>query len=76
MAIQFEIDCKRFYMPGVLITKPCPKCGQPTTSDRGQEYFSYPDANSEVEVGLYCRPCDYGWEVEAFLTVTLEVKDD
>lgn len=75
MAIQFEVNVKRFYMPGVLVTKPCPKCGQPCTNDRGQEYFSYPTANSEVKLGLYCQPCDYEWEVKAFFTITLEVKD-
>lgn len=67
----FELDVKRFYLPGIVLRDDCPKCGAECVHDFGKWYLSYPQANEAFLEGLYCRACSHEWKVELILVVEL-----
>ena len=67
-----SIECKRFYLPGIVYTDKCPKCGESVTIDFGDNYLSYPQVNTPIDAGGYCNKCDHGWEIPVVLSVTLK----
>ena len=71
-----EIDCKRFYMPGVELMALCPKCGAGCGILYDTQYLSYPVANEWTTETLVCPDCEPHFEfpVKIRLKVELEVK--
>ncbi len=74
----FDIDVKRFYVPGASLASKCPKCGREHERDFGDRYIMYPKANTPIKINLYCGDdedggCGHEWSVMAVLRVTLEV---
>lgn len=69
----FDLDVKRFYIPGYKLEGPCPKCQAPYERDFNEQYLSYPQANAPTEVTLYCGSCEHEWEVTMRLNITLEL---
>lgn len=68
----FEIDVKRFYMPGVVVKDVCKDCGGEAVIELDEIYLSYPTANALVDVKLHCAACgDWTTEVQRYLSVTL-----
>lgn len=66
---QFEIEVKRFYVPGV--EAPCPTCGRLCKRD----YLSHPTANRPERVTFYCGACDDADRACEFdRTVTVHVR--
>jgi len=45
-AEEFEVNVKRFCLPGVELRRNCPGCGDLTVVDMGERYLSYPTANA------------------------------
>lgn len=44
---EFTSEEKRFYLPGVAVTRPCPQCGAMCTwSGENGSYLSYPTFNA------------------------------
>ncbi len=70
---EFEIDDKRFYMPGTRLVGNCPKCNASFEKDFGEEYLSYPKANAPMLVHLWCQECNHEWTVTTKLEVKLEL---
>lgn len=68
----FEIDCKRFYMPGTTISDICPKCGHEQENDLGDQYLGHPTANGVDKYGFYCHKCEHEWSKKVILRVVLE----
>ena len=66
----FEIDHKRFKIPGCVLHATCP-CGAEVTRDFGEDYLAYPDANGHLRRTMYHGDCGAEWSVMAVLTVTL-----
>lgn len=66
-----EVDCKRFYLPGVVLRTVCPKCSAPHVRDFGDHYLSYPTMNAPEVHTLYCDGCSHEWPVTLRLTVSL-----
>lgn len=62
-------NCKRFYVPGVIVGAECPECGEEVETDLGSEYLSYPSLNAIEIVHLTCPAC----EEERDLEITIEV---
>jgi len=69
---QFEIGCKRFYMPGVVVESTCSKCNAVAKQNMGNDYLSYPRANSNTTLPFYCKECEFEWEERVHLVVRLE----
>ncbi len=70
----FEVDVKRFYVPGVVIECDCPNCKKPVKHDFGSEYLSDPTANATNKVHMYCPECSHEWELKVRLDVTLTLE--
>jgi hypothetical protein len=77
----FQINDKRFYMPGASIQMPCPECHVLKKHDFCEHYLSYPIANISPEtvgrsgnlVHLQCEECDHEWEIEVAVNVSIDV---
>lgn len=72
---ELEIDVKRFYIDGLIMTKKCKGCGSDVyfSKDKGN-YLSYPKVNEEIEVPFYCGNC--GEENLTKIKLELTVKID
>ena len=68
-----DLDVKRFYLPGTVVSATCWQCGKQVTHDLGRDYLGYPTVNAPQKLGLYCRACDSEMEVEIILKVSIEV---
>lgn len=71
-----EFDVKRFYIPGVELSSPCPKCGHVCVHDLSSDYLSYPTANVPMEEGFYCDECGHEWNEWIVLRVSVEAAGD
>lgn len=69
----FDIEVKRFYIPGSKIEDVCPKCQAPTSRDCDDDYFSFPVANAPFSETLCCGECGAEWEVQLIIRISLEV---
>lgn len=67
-----NVECKRFYMPGIKAFSLCPKCKEERGLDFNDHYLSYPVVNRFQPLYFYCEPCDENWEEEAMLKVSLK----
>lgn len=68
----FEIDVKRFYMPGCKLADACAKCGAVVEQDLGDHYLSYPMANEPFARSFYCE-CGHEWKRMALLAVDVKL---
>jgi hypothetical protein len=71
--MSFEIEVKRFYVPGVVLTATCPKCGAVKEVDLGDHYLSYPKANEPNDYGFYCSECSHEWNRKILVTLKVEL---
>lgn len=69
----YEVDVKRFYMPGTTFTGECPKCHAAFEKDLSDEYLSYPMANKTFDHNLWCSECSHEWKVQVRLVVALHL---
>ena len=69
----FEIEDKRFYVPGATMEGKCPGCGAAYKHDFGEDYFAYPSVNEPIEVYCACGKCEHEWDERIILRVTLEM---
>ena len=69
-----EIDCKRFYIPGVVLKEKCPKCGKVVEKDlHHDEYLSYPEVGiNNIDFYHDDEDCEHEWTVPYTLKITLE----
>ena len=68
-----QIDCKRFYMPGVRVHSECPKCGKHFDNEFEGDSFNNPFANEPEKLYFYCDHCNEEWQVPVILKVSLEI---
>lgn len=71
-----ELDVKRFYLPGVELSSPCPKCGHVCVHDLSSDYLSYPVANVPEDKHFYCDECNHEWDERIVLRVSVEAAVD
>ncbi len=71
-----KIDEKRFYLPGVVVSGECPKCGEVSMTDLGFDYLDYPPMNQPFEMHRHCRECDEEWYISVKLNVSLELMEN
>lgn len=57
----FELDVKRFYIPGLVFKSQCPVCGLVVHKDMEDDYVSYPKTNTPIEITAYCPECEDHW---------------
>lgn len=70
---KFEVDDKRFYVPGVVLKSTCPECQAPASRDMGDDYLSYPKANTPIDSrSFHCECCDHEWSAKIVLSITVE----
>ena len=69
----FEVEEKRFYVPGSVMKGKCPKCGAAYKHDFGEDYFAYPSVNEPIEVHCTCGKCEHEWDERVVLRVTVEM---
>jgi hypothetical protein len=67
----FASNEKRFYVPGVVISCKCPKCGGDVGTDCADEYFSYPMFNTAFDFLLVCK-CEHEFTVKLILRLKLD----
>jgi hypothetical protein len=67
------IDVKRFYLPGLEISRPCATCGATLTWD-DNDYVSYPKLGEPLMLYLFCYECNKGTYVEAEMNITITEK--
>lgn len=72
----FELDEKRFYVPGAVLTGVCPKCSATYEHDFGESYLDYPRANEPEDFTCYCAACDHEWVVRLQLDVRLSLVEE
>lgn len=68
-----EIDCKRFYLPGLRIESECPGCKTAVVWDGDYNYLGNPVANHLNKFHMYCEECDEEWD--ELLILAIEVKE-
>jgi len=61
------LDDKKFRFDA-KVTEPCPSCKQEITRDFEDNYLSYPDKNTPINIGLWCQECDKEFELEIKIT--------
>jgi len=66
-----NVECKRFYMPGIKVFSVCPKCNEERELDFNNQYLSYPVVNRFQPFYFYCKPCEENWEEEAMLEIKI-----
>ena len=69
----FEIEEKRFYIPGASMDGKCPACGVAHVKDFGEDYLAYPMVNEPFDIDCYCSKCGHEWTERVILRVTLEM---
>ncbi|MEN8907859.1 MAG: hypothetical protein ABF289_18055 [Clostridiales bacterium] len=69
--VKGEIEVKRFYLEGVKLSAPCPKCKKVIQFDNSQ-YISYPKLNKKEIINIFCEKCDDFFEVEIKLILKVE----
>lgn len=62
---------KRCYLPGVVLSAACPKCGNGAKRDMGDDYLSYPTTGEPKTIGLHCNFCQEEWEESVVLQITV-----
>lgn len=67
-----ELDVKRFYLPGVVLSAKCPKCKKTVKYDLGADYLSYPSINAPTDFHFYCPDDGAEWDEQIILRVTVE----
>ncbi len=74
----FDLDVKRFYIPGTVLNSTCPQCGEKCAKDLGDQYLSYPAANKKIDV-TFCHEVEkdgkwdtHEWDVRVIVRVTVE----
>jgi len=76
-----ELDIKRLYLPGLVITDRCPNCGKEVTygspekeSNNKTICLSYPEANTLTKFTMYCGDgCEHEWDIPIRLNVGIEI---
>ena len=66
-----EIDVKRFYLPGILLSFKCKKCGKLMENDYDHQYLSYPEIGEQTEY-FWCSECDTQHEMVINLNMSIE----
>lgn len=72
----YELEVKRFYVPGFVLKDNCPVCGQERCIDFSQHYLSYPEANKPFNYTMYCDDCNKEWVVRLILKIGLELAEE
>jgi uncharacterized protein (UPF0212 family) len=68
---------KRTYLPGIVITSKCPKCGANYEMDFRDRYLSYPVVGKTIELTAFCGDCEHEGKLgKVILKVTLEEVPD
>lgn len=67
-----ELDVKRFYLPGTVLSSECPKCKKTIKKDLGRGYLSYPVANAPIDEHFYCPDDESEWNERIILRITVE----
>lgn len=67
-----ELNVKRFYLPGVIVRSPCPKCQVSCSRHLGDNYLSYPRIGFPYNVGMYCDVCGDKFVVQIVVKITVE----
>lgn len=71
-----EIDVKRFYLDGVVVSGNCPKCKEPVELDLGEQYLSYPPMNKPFKESMYCQECDHEFEVKLRVNISVDLIEE
>jgi hypothetical protein len=66
-----NVECKRFYMPGIKVVSVCPKCNEERELDFNDQYLSYPVVNRFQNIYFYCEPCEENWDEEIMLEIKI-----
>jgi hypothetical protein len=64
-------NVKRFYLPGVKAMDECAKCNRTIEIGYSDHYLSDPVAGDRCKIYFWCEDCDYEWEQEAVLKISL-----
>lgn len=75
----WELEVKRFCVPGTVLKTTCPKCGGAYKVDFDEDYLSYPTVGKPFKERFYCYAptddvggvCEHEWEVLLQLDVVL-----
>lgn len=68
-----EINCKRFYLPGIKVKSECPNCNAEEVWDGNDWYLSYPTPGKPDTVHFYCEDCDEEWYLDVVLDINLKL---
>lgn len=67
-------DGKRFRIPGVLVTQPCPECGAEIVwGDDYDDYLSYPVVGEPAQISCECLECE-NYEMVVNVVVAVNVR--
>lgn len=53
-----ELNIKRFYLPGLVITATCPGCSRTLEWNGDIQYLSFPLVNEPFDERMYCEDCE------------------
>jgi hypothetical protein len=71
--MSFELEIKRLYVPGVVLSGTCPKCEKVNNVDLGNQYLSYPKVDEPHDYGFYCEGCGHEWNRKIMVTLKVEL---
>lgn len=69
----FELNIKRFYIPGYVLTSECPKCKEVRKMDLGEQHLSYPKSGEPEALHFYCEGCEEEWQEHVIVRVSVEL---
>lgn len=67
-------DIKRFYLPGITVTRKCPHCNAIMTWDGSEEYLCSPNVG-KFHFHFYCQACDEESYFDANLSINIEIAE-
>lgn len=70
-----ETLAKRFYLPGIVIKRKCPFCGNVMTWDGNERYLSNPNIG-KFNFDFYCEACDEESYFDANLIIKIEIAEE
>lgn len=73
--VDVEIDVKRFYLPGVSFSRPCPNCKAQVKREFEGNYLSHPSVGVEFQLHMWCNKCDHEFCIPAKLNLSLELPE-
>ena len=68
----YDLEIKRFYVPGIKLVGKCPECGSAYEQDFEDDYLSNPSFGKPTTIYCFCDECDHEWQTKVQIDMTMK----